>query len=259
MESASLEELLDALQSPDPGHREAAAREMGNREDPGFLPHLLGVLQDPSEKVRWRSLQSVAKLGFAEPDEKILGLLSDASARVRAEAAKLIGLAGRKEQANALIPLLDDPDVRVRYRAIEALGEIAGPGEEARGRIADMLEDGDNNIRLHAALALGKWRDRSALSLLVPGLGDPNPNVRGAAAWSLGNLGDERAIEPLVRALEDGGESVRVCAYRALDAFGPKALPALEEARARTDGAFRAILDRLIEDITEGEDEEGQD
>lgn len=258
MESASREELLDALHSPDPGQREAAAREMGNREDPGFLPHLLGVLQDPSERVRWRSLQSMAKLGFAEADERILGLLSDASARVRAEAAKLIGLAGRTEQAHSLVPLVDDPDVRVRCRAIEALGEIDGPGEETRGRIAALLEDRDSNIRMHAALALGKWRLASALPLLVCGLADPNPNVRGAAAWSLGNLGDERAVEPLVRALEDGGESVRVCAYRALDAFGPKALPALGEARGRTDGAFRAILDRLIEDITEGEDEEGQ-
>jgi HEAT repeat protein len=87
-------------------------------------------------------------------------------------------------------------------------------------------------------------------------LRDPSHNVRGLSAWALGNLGDERAIEALIDALDDEGESVRLYAYQALDAFGPKALPGLESAREGKDRSVRAVVDRLIEDISSEDGEE---
>ena len=175
---------------------------------------------------------------------------------MRGEAARVVGLAGMKEHAPALAPLLEDQDLQVRCRAIEALGEIGEPGDELSEKILAFLEDEDSRIRMHSALALGKCRYAAACSTLIDTLGDPNHNVRGLSAWSLGNLGDERAIQALIGALEDDGESVRIYAYQALDAFGPKALPELENARQARSRDVRALVGRLIEDITSENGEE---
>ena len=108
MEYASQQELLDALRSPDPARREMAISEIGNREDPALLPHLFEILDDPSDRIRWRTLQSIGKLGASGVDDRVLGLLNDPSLQVRGEAARVVGLAGRKEHAPALAPLLLD-------------------------------------------------------------------------------------------------------------------------------------------------------
>jgi len=257
MESASQQELLDALKSSDPSRKEMAICEIGNREDPALLPPLFEILDDPSERIRWRTLQSIGKLGASGTDDRVLDLLKDSSSRVRGEAARVVGLAGRKELAPALAPLLEDANLQVRCRAIEGLGEIGDPGEGLAEQIVASLQDSDNRIRMHSALALGKCRHAPACSPLLDSLRDPSHNVRGLAAWALGNLGDERAIGALIEALEDEGESVRLYAYSALDAFGPKALPALEKARKHEDKSVRAVVDRLIEDISsdDGEDD----
>ena len=256
MEFASLRELIDALKSTDPARKEMAITEIGNREDPALLPHLFEILDDPSDRIRWRTLQSIGKLGAAGADDRVLVLLKDASSVVRGEAARVVGLAGRKEHAPALAPLLEDQDLQVRCRAIEALGEIREPGEDISEQIVAFLQDSDNRIRMHSALALGKCRHAPARSPLMDSLRDPSHNVRGLSAWALGNLGDERAIEALIDALDDEGESVRLYAYQALDAFGPKALPALGKARNHEDKSVRAVVDRLIEDISSEDGEE---
>jgi len=170
--------------------------------------------------------------------------------------ARVVGLAGRKEHAATLAPLLEDQDLQVRCRTIEALGEIREPGEDLSERMLTFLQDSDSRIRMHVALALGKCRYAPACSPLMDSLRDSNHNVRGLSAWALGNLGDERAIEALIDALEDDGESVRLYAYQALDAFGPMALPALENAREGKDKTLKALVERLIEDISSEDGEE---
>ena len=250
MEHASQQELLDALKSSDPSRKEMAITEIGNREDPALLPHLFEILDDPSDRIRWRTLQSIGKLGASGADDRVLVLLNDASSVVRGEAARVVGLAGRKEHAPALAPLLEDQDLQVRCRAIEALGEIQEPGEGLSEQMVAFLQDPDSRIRMHSALALGKCRHGPACFPLMDSLRDPSHNVRGLSAWALGNLRDERAIEALIDALDDEGESVRLYAYQALDAFGQKALPGLEKAREGKDKSVRAVVDRLIEDIS---------
>ena len=73
MESASLQELLEALKSPDSAKKEMAISEIGNREDPALLPHLFEILDDPSERIRWRTLQSIGKLGASGRTTGFLG------------------------------------------------------------------------------------------------------------------------------------------------------------------------------------------
>jgi HEAT repeat protein len=85
------------------------------------------------------------------------------------------------------------------------------------------LQDPDELIRLHAALALGSLGEeaRPAVPVLTALLYCENVLDRRAAAWALRDLGEvaEEAEEALLEALEDGDEQVRDLAEQALEAI----------------------------------------
>jgi HEAT repeat protein len=67
-----------------------------------------------------------------------------------------------------------------------------------------MLGHADNGVRVSAALALGKRKERRAVDALIKLL-DDNATVWSAgsyAAWALGEINDKRAVEPLISALD---------------------------------------------------------
>jgi len=70
--------------------------------------------------------------------------------------------------------------------------------------------------RRHAAIALGKIHDDSAILALVRALHDPAKDVRAAAAAGLASVG-RPAIGALTEALADGNWTAR---YRAAEALG---------------------------------------
>ncbi|WP_010272719.1 tRNA epoxyqueuosine(34) reductase QueG [Paenibacillus senegalensis] len=60
---------------------------------------------------------------------------------------------------------------------------------------------GKKPIQRNAVLALGTFRDESAVELLGELLlDDPRPELRGSAAWSLGRIGGDEAVKWLERA-----------------------------------------------------------
>lgn len=62
---------------------------------------------------------------------------------------------------------------------------------------------GKKPIQRNAVIALGNYKDRSAVTLLGQILTeDPRYEIREAAAWSLGQIGSEEALEHLEQALE---------------------------------------------------------
>ncbi len=77
---------------------------------------------------------------------------------------------------------------------------------------------GKKPIQRNAVIALGHFRDRSAVDRLSGLLrDDPRPEIRETAAWSLGRIGDEFAREALRRAMDDEqNEEVREAIERAL-------------------------------------------
>jgi hypothetical protein len=84
-------------------------------------------------------------------------------------------------------------------------------------RLTEMLGDRDYRVRLQAALALGKLKDKRAVPALIRALGDRHPLVRGMVAVSLGTVGDSRAALPLKDRLIDADPLVRKRAKEALD------------------------------------------
>ena len=85
------------------------------------------------------------------------------------------------------------------------------------------LQDPDELVRLHAALALGSLGEeaREALPTLVELLHGDDVLDRRAAAWALRGLGEVagEAVPALLEALEDGDEQVQDLAEQALEAI----------------------------------------
>lgn len=68
---------------------------------------------------------------------------------------------------------------------------------------------GKKPIQRNAVLALGNFRDRTAVPELVRVLReDPRPELRGSAAWSLGEIGGEEALAALREAAERESDEV---------------------------------------------------
>lgn len=108
-----------------------------------------------------------------------------------------------------------DPD-RYLDPYIKALGEMGS--KKAVPLIINKLESYDVSVRMTAATALGKIKDRRAIKALIERmLKDKEGSVRGLAARALGEIGDPRAIKALLRVSEkDTDEWVRNEALKAL-------------------------------------------
>ncbi len=100
-----------------------------------------------------------------------------------------------------LIAALKDTDRDVRLSAAVALGKIKDP--RAVEPLIVALEDSDVNVRCSAIDALGELRDTRAVEPLIPALKDIELALSERAAIALGDIGDPRAVEPLLAALKD--------------------------------------------------------
>lgn len=100
-----------------------------------------------------------------------------------------------------------------------------------------LLKTGNDQQRLLAAYALGRWGAKGNTKPLIKALNDKYDRVRSAAVLSLGKLGDKRAIEPLIGCLNDPEARIRYFAYQVLGEIGDiRALPALQVIRDNDPG-----------------------
>lgn len=77
---------------------------------------------------------------------------------------------------------------------------------------------GKRPVQRNAVLALGSFKDRSVLPILIDILNkDQSPELRASAAWSIGRIGGEEAAGALAKALQtEADENVRTEAEKAL-------------------------------------------
>lgn len=78
-----------------------------------------------------------------------------------------------------------------------ALQVLVAAHRDVVSPLIDLLGDAQADVRMHAALALGKVGDHAAVPALVRALGDGDTNVRFHAIEALGDLGAAEAVEPL--------------------------------------------------------------
>ena len=159
---------------------------------------------------------------------KDLGNKKDPGARLQA----IVGLADFGPHAAAAVPglidALQDKDEDLRLNAAIALGKIGKPAVEP---LSKLLGSQDDDTRFYAVWALG-WIGPEAGSTspaIVRLLADKNDGVRRKAAYTLGRINADPAasIAALVKAFEDPQEDVRVAAAEGVAKFGAQALPPL--------------------------------
>jgi HEAT repeat protein len=74
-------------------------------------------------------------------------------------------------------------------------------GGRSLPRLAQLLQDANEEVRTFAAVMLGTIGNREAVPDLINALVDADLNVKHAAAESLGRIRDDRAVLPLIEAL----------------------------------------------------------
>ena len=169
--------LVQALENETPGVRSAAARALGELENPEAIAYLINAFEDRDSWVRYQAARSIggySSLGWAPP--------------TRSESAE------KRDVYEALKQLVQtDPANQVRAAAAEALGRVAG--SEAVPVLASLIEmpEGDGDVARAALMALGRIESAEAVAPLLAALNSPNPERRMDALQAFRERGGEEA------------------------------------------------------------------
>jgi len=171
--------------------------------------------------------------------------LEDEDGVIALNAAKALSRAGDKAAVDFVVNRLQDDNAMVRLSADDALDELGAPAVE---QLAPRAKDEDEKVRSAIVRVLPVLMGTAAAPTLVSMLSDPDGDVRVAAALGLGRLKYKPSIHRLIRALDDRRSRVKYYAKWALRQFGEDALPAIE---ATVDSYQPYPCDKLAENITE--------
>ena len=189
------------------------------------VPALFGVARSSQDGLA--RLHAVWALGqIARRDAAVLppvtALLEHADPEVRAQAARVLGDARADEAREKLAALLEDPEPRVKFFAALSLGKVGQPSDVAR--LLEVLRDNaEEDVYLRHAAVMG-----------LTGIRDPDALLAaardGSVAVRMGILLTLRRLESpeVARFLEDPEERL-----------------VLEAARAINDVPIEAALPRL--------------
>lgn len=213
------EEFRALLRDPTWDVRCAAATALAKAPDAATVDALIAALKDQYEDVRSAAANSLGRIKDARAIGPLVLALKDAGTNVRrfasAALAQIDAHWRESDAARALVPdlrsSLASADWVVRSAAasiLKQLGadsiqgamgpagtEVATPGRRRQivvlGAFTALLQDGDADLRLAAAVSLGQIRDQQARSPLMTALSDTDALVRHAATEALLNLGVE--------------------------------------------------------------------
>jgi HEAT repeat protein len=151
--------------------------------------------------------------------------------------------------------LLNDPDDNVRLHVAYALFRIDPQRKEGVPVLRQLLR-GSPRYRGPAAVRLGQMgaQAKEAVGDLIQFLESPDPTTRSCVAGALGKIGPEArdAVPALVRLLRDTDPHVRAIAAQALGGIGPQArsaVPGLEKLQQDPDAHIRAIATAALKRI----------
>lgn len=185
--------LVERLGDQDAEVRSGAAWALGKIGEPALQP-CIDALKSPKPAVRWAAADALGWIGSEKAVGVLVERLEDEDEGVRWAAARALGRVGSGKAVGPLVERLEDEDEMVRWWAALALGKI---GERALQPCIDALKSPNPGVREAAAWALGWIRSEEGVGPLVGGLEDEDEMVRMAAAWALGEIGGSRALEAL--------------------------------------------------------------
>jgi HEAT repeat protein len=116
--------------------RTVCATLLGTFGDERSIEPLSVALRDVRGEMRWRALQSIARLNSAVGTVEARKLLRDKDAMVRAIAVYLLGMNGAEEDWGSLLDSISDPAAIVRATAIDWIKTPLGTKEKMLLRVA---------------------------------------------------------------------------------------------------------------------------
>ena len=205
-------ELIKALRDTFWDVRRAAAKALGSIGEKSAVPALCELVHDPDNDVREAAIGALGKLNDPRALVPVVAAMMDVERTVRnlaqATLRKLNPDWERSELMREALPAiqaaLSHPDYWVRYGARQLLeqlkldaGQPIAAHEEAieftlphiaLPLLADLLFDRDRDLRVAAAEALGRLRERGAESVLATAARDVDVAVQQAAQAALAAL-----------------------------------------------------------------------
>ncbi|HEY3999365.1 MAG TPA: HEAT repeat domain-containing protein [Candidatus Xenobia bacterium] len=219
--------LVEQLDHPDEGIRQAVISVLGRMADPRAADALLEAAGDEVPYGAALALRAWDQTSAGADTEALLPALGHPSSLVRQTAIalvlrhqELIGplrdrlasgnpferesglrlLASTAGASAVWIKALSDPAGSVRRTAVELLAHVVDIDEGAASAVSDALTGGDPTVRAAAARALAQAHPLRARPLLVQALHDRDPWTRMQACRSLGRVGTRDDV-PIVAAL----------------------------------------------------------
>lgn len=214
----AMPQLITALLiDPDPLVRKRAAIALGNIGDRRATTALLGALKDKDVGVRQRAVSSLGAVADTRAAITLTRLLVDDDLHEHAERA----LSRMGDKAVPALIYAASTYCCAYYAAGERAGELLGKMNSERALIDlsdSCIDAGPRQMRRNAAVALGEFKDKRAVTALIKALKDPISMVRFVAARSLGyiKVEDGRIRDALIRALKDADPDVQNVAASAL-------------------------------------------
>jgi HEAT repeat protein len=185
------QDICTAVASSDQTVRANAALLLGKSGQKEGIRFLYWTLQrdDSSDMVILQTAEAIAMLGDRRIYPKLWTRLISAYADDRVIGIRAMGALGTDEAKSAIVTMLDDAVPEVRLAAAEQLGRLGDSAGEAEilavfetKLLADMDAQGQQRIKMLAALAIGEIGTPRSAKYLPQLLQDPSKHVRLAAA-----------------------------------------------------------------------------
>jgi len=211
--------LIAALQDSDEVVRNAAAHALADLKDPAVALPLLEALAGSDDPfVVAGILRALKPLRNPQAQAPALARMQHADPGVRREAVAVIGWLKQPANLPALTERAQhDDDADVRRAATGAL--VYAAPEQVGPALIGILRDEHWQVRVEAAVSIGKLDYQAALQPLVEATHDSFWQVREKAVDALGKLGAVGAIPALGVCARDPMSNLRKAAIGALGAI----------------------------------------
>ena len=242
--------LLEAIKDKDAQVRQQAVWAMQNTQGDlsAYHKEISALIKDKDVNVRANLINLLGRTG--EKGVQQLGeMLSDPEWQVRWQAVIALQNSGKNviKVLPALIKALSDENPNVRSQASYAIAQ--GGEEGAKALLKAYAEHKDAQVRIQILSALFNTQARKhATPLLKEALKDPDKELRRYAVQMLPNLGQTQEVyDAVTEALKDKEVAVRVAAAYAVQSFGPRGMPILENGlKLAKDSSLRVAMTQVL-------------
>ncbi|HEY5649082.1 MAG TPA: HEAT repeat domain-containing protein [Nitrospiria bacterium] len=281
---ASIKTLKEGLENANPYVRSAAAKAIGDSQNPGLLPWVLAAFSDDDPTVRLFAVETasiisgvtgakILEKGLEDPNFSVrlttARVLSHYSGpnreRLFKKAAKdseslvgMMALSGKTGSEGSVLP----PDLLRQFERILQMGSIQEKmvAASAMGKtkspavipiLGKLIRAEDASLRGISARAMGESGMAASLPFLHAAVKDPSPEVRSEAFQAIGKLDLPGTLAILETGITDSDELVRLSAGLGLLQRGRVEYePSVGEALGNADFGIRSSAARSLGELS---------